>query len=237
MVDDILEGGEQLKTVTYENGTQQFRFCFDEFDACNEDFVMKKCFKIREVNNCVKKKKGCKYRIKKNRCCLVYSCEPLEGDEDKDVTPPDVYADKKDDAKSQEDEANKKEDGKKEETDNVKPPSPEEDKKDEESKEGDNDKTEESKGREGEENIVTPPEESNDAEGKEGAEDGKASDEIKESLKEEEEEEKDMDLEHPDKGPSDGEELEIDNKEKELIDNLLNADKKKKNQGEKKRSI
>ena len=80
--------GEKIAEEKYENGTR-FKYCFDNVENCDESYAIERCFKIRDGNNCVKQKKGCKFRKKKERCCLMYKCQ-LESkrEEDEDEISP-----------------------------------------------------------------------------------------------------------------------------------------------------
>ena len=80
--------GEKIAEEKYKNGTR-FKYCFDNVENCDESYAIKRCFKIRDGNNCVKQKKGCKFRKKGKRCCLMYKCQ-LESkrEEDEDEISP-----------------------------------------------------------------------------------------------------------------------------------------------------
>ena len=86
--------GEKIAVQKFENYTK-FKYCFDDYDKCDEKFAIDRCFKIREDNVCLKQEKGCKFREKDKRCCLMYKCEENNGKEEGSTDFTDVEVRKK----------------------------------------------------------------------------------------------------------------------------------------------
>ena len=76
---DLLSGGEKVsvdKLKGEEKGVQ-FRYCFNEFDTCDNTYALARCAQISKENQCKEMKTACKFKYFKespSKCCLRYNC-------------------------------------------------------------------------------------------------------------------------------------------------------------------
>ena len=84
----LLKDGELMKKPKpwIENNEEkgmEYNYCFTGYEECDQQFALGKCRAVRDLNHCVARPQGCRFRRRRfvengkkiKKCCLLYSCE------------------------------------------------------------------------------------------------------------------------------------------------------------------